>query len=39
MLIFISNKAEDLRRVFSSYIEDFPVIIEEMGTFRALKQK
>jgi hypothetical protein len=34
--IFSSKKAEDLRGLIPSNVEDYPVIIEETGTFRAL---
>lgn len=35
--IFTSKKAEDLRTVIPSIVEDYPVIIEETGTFRAFE--
>lgn len=34
-----SKKAEDLRVVIPSIIEDYPVIIEETGIFRALDRQ
>ena len=37
--IFSSKKADDLRGQIPSTVEDYPVIIEETGTFRALDQQ
>ncbi|MHC4206179.1 MAG: hypothetical protein ACYSTT_16130 [Planctomycetota bacterium] len=37
--IFVSVRADQIKAKIPSIIEDYPVVIEETGTFRALDQR
>jgi hypothetical protein len=37
--IFVSVKADQIRAKIPSIVEDYPVVIEETGTFHALDQQ